>query len=74
VISLAWTSSPTNSKEFFMVCLLSESGFFIGDAAPAVIPHLRQGTDLSAQPAPAPLLQAHRFSFQNTLRSHGGQS
>jgi hypothetical protein len=49
------------------------AGFFIGDAAPAVLPHLRIGTVYPAQPAPPPLLQAHRFPFPKTLRSQGGQ-
>jgi hypothetical protein len=72
VMFLAWASSPTNSSFFFMACLLFV-GFIIGDAAPAVIPQLRQGALHRAQPATLPLLQAHRFPFQKTLRSQGGQ-
>jgi hypothetical protein len=70
---LAWTSSPTNSSFFSMVCM-SFLGFNIGDAAPAVIPQrMRQGALHRAQPVTLPLLQAHRFPFQKTLRSQGGQ-
>jgi hypothetical protein len=73
VMFLAWTSSPTNSSFFFMACLLFV-GFIIGDAASAVIPQrMGQGTVPPAQPATLPLLQAHRFPFQKTLRSRGGQ-
>jgi len=66
-----WTSSPTKSRDFFMVCLWC-AGSFIG-AAPAVIPHWRLCTAFAAQPASLPLLQAHRFLFPPTLRSQGGQ-
>jgi hypothetical protein len=70
---LAWKSSPTNSSFFFIVCMLF-LGFIIGDAAPAVIPErMRQGTVPPVQPATLPRLQAHRFPFQKTLRSQGGQ-
>ena len=60
------------SRDFFMVCLLFV-GSFIGDAAPAVLPHWRLCTVYPAQSATSPLLQAHRFFFQNTLRLEGGQ-
>jgi hypothetical protein len=53
-----------------MVCLLF-AGSFIGDAAPAVIPHLRLGTVLSAQPATSPTLQAHHFTFPGGAQSVG---
>jgi hypothetical protein len=70
---LAWTSSPTNSSFFSMVCM-SFLGFNIGDAAPPVIPQrMRQGTVFPVQPATLPLLLPHRFPFQKTLRSQGGQ-
>jgi hypothetical protein len=55
-----------------MVCLMCD-GFFIGDTALVVIPHLRIGTVHPAQPATSPRLQAHRFFFKAALRSQGGQ-
>jgi hypothetical protein len=68
----AWTSRPRNSSSLFMVCLLCV-GSFIGDAAPAVIPHWRLGTVYSAQPATPPLRQAHRFLFRTTLHFQRGR-
>ena len=62
----AWTSSPTNSRRFLMMCLLF-ADFIIGDAAPAVLPHLRQGSLHRAQPATSQLRQAHHFPSQKTL-------
>jgi len=55
-----------------MVCLLFV-GSFIGDAAPAALPHRRLCTVYPAQSAFWPLFQAHRFPFQNTLRLEEGQ-
>ena len=50
VMFFAWTSSPTNSISFFMVCLLLV-GLTIGDAAPAVLPQrMRRCTVLPCNP------------------------
>jgi len=55
-----------------MVCLLSV-GSLIGDAAMAVIPHLRRCTALPRNPRSGPSFKHTRFSFQNTRRLEEGQ-
>jgi hypothetical protein len=54
-----------------MVRLLS-AGFFNGDIASAVLPHLRLCMALPHNQRSWPLRQAHRFAFPNTLRSQKG--
>jgi hypothetical protein len=49
VMFCAWTSSPTKSRDFFMVCMMLV-GSFIGDAAPTLIPSQRLCTALPRKP------------------------
>jgi len=61
VMFFAWTLSPMNRCSFFIVCLLF-AGFISGDAAPAVLPHLRQGTVY-----PAPTRHCHSFDHATSF-------
>jgi hypothetical protein len=64
----AWTSSPTKSRDFFMVCLLSE-GSFIGDIASGSPRDLRPLVPYAAASAMIPRVRLCTVRPRNPRRS-----